>query len=269
MVWDALNATNILVLLRDAMENPLARSLVLVLATLAAIFVIGRLLKGVINRLVHRNIITQGIAARVSRVLDVTLYLLAFLISLYLLTHVREVLWIIAGFVTVLVLSSWSAIENILAYFILLVSRSVSMGKTVSLGGIKGRILEITPLYTIVRTFSGDLVHVPNRVFLRSEYAVEHEYEMQNITVKVRGFMDILELDMIERRLRDVLLTRFKLSIRGLEPEIILERVSKDEALFRVRFAVVGAESRHYHGSQLAKTILQELKDYNVEITVS
>lgn len=85
-----------------------------------------------------------------------------------LLATIGGVLAMVAiGFVAV-----WSLLSNILCAFVLTAFRPFRIGDEVEVlpEGVKGRVVDLTLLYTSLRTPEGDLFQVPNNMFFQKMF---------------------------------------------------------------------------------------------------
>ncbi len=249
-------------------ESPLALRILYALITIIVFVIAERLIRRYLGRLVQKNIIAQSVASRVASIIDIILYLLLVVTVLFEITMVKELIWLIVGVILILMASLWPLLENIQSYFALLTSRSVNPGKIITVDGTTGKVLEMNPIYTIVRTTGGDLVYIPNRKLLTEQHTIEHEYELHTLHLIVKNLNDPNEIDLVEDRIKNVLATKFRLGVKGIEPRIQLVRVSRNHAEYRISYAVIGTEVKFTHVSHLVKLLLDELREFDVEIRV-
>ncbi len=97
-------------------------------------------------------------------------YILFFIIALNYLGITSFILNILSFIIVVviflaIIFSIKDSLPNIFAYRT--ITKHLSVGNRIEFPNVKGKIIDITLLETIVETSSDDLIYIPNRLFLR------------------------------------------------------------------------------------------------------
>ena len=120
----------------------------------------------IINRLTKRNARQAGIAIR--SVLRVICYLIIVIVILWMLSD-NPSLAIGVGTITGIIsgLAAQATLGNVLAGIVLTLRHPITVGDTVTVAGITGRVTDITLLYTIIDS-SESSVFIPNTAVMGS-----------------------------------------------------------------------------------------------------
>ena len=87
----------------------------------------------------------------------------------------------IAALVGVGFLATWSIASNVTASFLVAVAKPFQLGDMVELlpEGLKGRVVDRTLMFVVLRDESGAFLHVPSAVFFQKVYRVTgHDMEL-------------------------------------------------------------------------------------------
>jgi small-conductance mechanosensitive channel len=236
--------------------------------TLIMAVVIVKAVSYITTRMARRNIITQSVADRINRITSLTLYSLALVLILFFVTGAKEIIYLIMVLAIVFMIYSWYPMINVMSYYAIMLSRHISVGDPVEVGGFFVKVRDITKLSTIIKTSSGDVVSIPNYRILVEVIRRRAESRQASLLVLVRNYGDASKLDELEKKIRNIIVTRFRQGLRMMEPSINLVRLSRNEACFMVSIALVGYEARLRPLSELAKLLALSLDEYDVEVRV-
>ena len=163
-------------------------------------------------------------------------------------------------------------LANFIAYYILTGAYKLKSGDTIHLiqYRLKGRITDISPLYTKVLTMLGDIVYIPNRYLVSSPLSkptYEYTTICLEITVTLPGFESEI-LETIEKEIRTTLTKKFKSIVHGRGVTVSLKETTISKAMYEVCAPIVGAEGREEVTSTLISQLAQSLSKYKPTIKV-
>ncbi len=142
--------------------------------------VLQRLLKEIgLNNILNRININHNVEAIVSYVISGLIYLIFIVIFLNYLGITSIVLYIIIGALLMLVILTFivglkDVIPNFVAWIILQRQEKIKEGYSVNVREIEGVVEKIGYLETEIKTPSGDILYVPNSLFLKSKTCVKN-----------------------------------------------------------------------------------------------
>ena len=158
----------------------IAISLVILIVGFALGVIAKKLLRKVLkefelNKLMLRLGIMQDIEMGISTIISYLIYLGTIVLFLKYLEIESIVIYIIFGALLMLLLLTLAIglkdiIPNFMGYLFLQKKGLVKEGKVVDVKGISGKVEKIGVLETEIETEKGDVLYVPNSLFLRSEF---------------------------------------------------------------------------------------------------
>ncbi|MGH7993191.1 MAG: mechanosensitive ion channel family protein [Limisphaerales bacterium] len=82
---------------------------------------------------------------------------------------VLAVLGTILGLIAIGFVATWSILSNFLCTFVLILFKPFAIGDEVEIPGdsVAGKVVDITLLFTTLRTPTGEFIHVPNNMFFQ------------------------------------------------------------------------------------------------------
>jgi small-conductance mechanosensitive channel len=82
---------------------------------------------------------------------------------------VLKVVGTVLGLVAIGFVATWSILSHFLCTFVLILFKPFSIGDEIDIPGdaVNGKVVDITLIYTTLRTSTGEFVQVPNNVFLQ------------------------------------------------------------------------------------------------------
>ncbi len=238
------------------------------LVTLIVAVVIVKAVSYITTKMARRNIITQSIAERINRITSLTIYSLALILILFFITGAREIIYLIIVFAIVFMIYSWYPMINVMSYYAIMLSRHIAVGDPVEIEGVFGKVREINKLSTVIKTLEGDVIAIPNYRVLVTRVKKRVEARQISLIMTVRGYGDPSSLEELEKRVRSIIVTRFRHGVRMTEPSVNLIALSRDEAKYLVGVAVIGYEPRLRPLSELAKLLASSLEEYDVEFQI-
>jgi len=132
-----------------------------------------------LNKFLGKIGITNDIENIVSIIISYVIYLFTIIIFLEKLLIKSLVLYLIAGgVITLLILSLLVGLKDVIPNFVgwiyLQRKKKIKEGKRVDVREISGRVERVGYLETEIKTDNGDILYVPNSLFLKSKLWIRH-----------------------------------------------------------------------------------------------
>jgi small-conductance mechanosensitive channel len=172
--WLARNDISLLTLLASG---------AILIATSIAILVLNRLLRQVIRRIETRLPLPYATALIATRVVTVSLWLVAAMLALSPWGVGVGGLWTLlvsaAAVIGVGFLAVWTIVSNITAGVFITVWRPFHLGQIVELlpENLKGRVIDRSMMFTTLREEGGSVLQVPNNLFFQKMFRVTDRRE--------------------------------------------------------------------------------------------
>ena len=135
-----------------------------------------RLLREIeLNKLLGKVGITQNIDKWVSNIISWVIYLVFIVVFLNHLGITSIVLYLVLGAVLMLIILTFlvglkDVIPNLIGWIYILRKGQIKEGRRVEVKEISGRVEKIGYLEAEIKTDSGDILYVPNNLFLKSKF---------------------------------------------------------------------------------------------------
>jgi len=86
------------------------------------------------------------------------------------------------GFVAV-----WSVLSNFLCTFVLIIFKPFSVGDDLEIpvDSIKGKVVDLTLVFTILRGENGELYHIPNNMFFQKVFRIRQGKKSVDLDVQL------------------------------------------------------------------------------------
>lgn len=158
--------------LRDSyswMIVPLVQSGVMIALTAAVLLIVHRLF----DTFEPKVPLPRMMLLMIRRIIRLAIFLLAFSVILsFWGVNLDTVLTMIGGAMAMVAIgfvAVWSLLSNLLCAFVLTAFRPFRIGDEVEIvpENVKGRVVDLTLLYTSLRTPEGDFFRVPNNLFFQ------------------------------------------------------------------------------------------------------
>ncbi len=194
-------------------------------------------------------------------------YTLAAFVAIYMVTGAPEALYaaIAAGIVVAAPLVP--LMQNAYAYIVLLRSGVVAPGERIEVDGVKGSVHSVGLYATTVRTETGEVIVIPNRVLAErivSKKPVDRR--RLDVYVTLHGVpRSPGTLDEIIMRVRKML-SEFKAGIRGLEATMMVLGFEGDRLTLLIRIYLVNISAVTV--SALISRIITTLNAYKPDVRV-
>ena len=144
-------------------------SAIILLGAFTVIFSLNRAL-GLMARHLNMPILSARSVRNIIRY--VTLMIAACFILEQFGFHMNTILAVlgtILGLVAIGFVATWSILSNFLCTFVLILFNPFAIGDEVEIPGdaVAGKVVDITLLFTTLRTPAGEFIHVPNNMFFQ------------------------------------------------------------------------------------------------------
>ena len=257
--------------LSNIVGNLLIAKIVEALVLVAITYLIMLVIKTLLMRLQQREVITSAVREQVYRLLSLILYGFVLLFIVYMFTSAHEVFYFILLLTAAALFSNWRLIANVTAYYVMLLGkhpqRAAQLIEFPRLR-IRGRIVEITPLYLKLRGPSGRLYHIPNSVALEEPTVIVAGIQtMARLSVLIEKLPEGESIENIEKKIRSTI-EESQLVPRARDVVIRVKEISKSGLLVDVEIPLVGSEPRPGVVNALVHLLYQGLSEYAPRIRV-
>ena len=135
-----------------------------------------------LNKLMLRIGIMQNVEVGISTIISYLIYLVTIVLFLDYLGIKSIVIYIVVGALLMLLILTLAIglkdiIPNFMGYLFLQKKGLVKEGKIVDVKGISGKVEKIGVLETEIETEKGDVLYVPNSLFLKSEFWLRKQHK--------------------------------------------------------------------------------------------
>lgn len=237
---------------------------------IAAIFL--KLVRASLSKFATDKAISKFVVERAYKTISMVVYVFVAIIILYVITRMHELIYLAIGTILIALAANWDLLANFIAYYILTGAYGLKSGDTIHLiqYRLKGRVTDISPLYTKVLTMLGDIVYIPNRYLVSSPLS-KPTYEYTTICLEITATLSSLEpeiLETIEKEIRTTLTKKFKSIVHSRGITVSLKETTTSKARYEVCTPIVGAEGREEVTSTLIRQLAQSLLKYEPTIKV-
>ena len=137
--------------------------------------VLSRVLKEIsLNKVMNKVGVTYNLENIVSSIVSYVIYLITVVLFLNRLGIRSIVLYIVVGAILMLIILTFlvglkDIIPNFMAWIILQRKKNIRVGTRIEVKNINGHVEKIGYLETEIKTDQGDILYVPNSLFLKSK----------------------------------------------------------------------------------------------------
>ncbi len=168
------------------------------------------------------------------------------------------------GFLSIIIgLATQKVLGNMIAGIFLIIERPVRLGQSVTIGNISGVVEEVRFLSTIIRSFEGQFIRIPNeQVF--ADIIINL---MENVARRVDYIVNIRYSDDFFKAKETILnLLKKELFVLALpEPEVFVEEFAASSVKVRIRFWCP-TEKWYETKTKLLPYIKKSIEDAGIEI---
>lgn len=132
-----------------------------------------------LNKIMSKVGVTHNLEKIVSSIISYVIYLVFFVIFLDYLGITSIVLYLIVGAILMLLILTFlvglkDIIPNFIAWLLLQKKNKIKEGRRIEIKNIHGTIEKMGYLETEIKTERGDILYVPNSLFLKSKFWLKH-----------------------------------------------------------------------------------------------
>jgi len=198
------------------------------------------------------------------KVVNYAIAIVAFLIILPYFQVDLSGLLVAGGFASIVIgIASQSVIGNLVSGFFLIIERPVSIGDTINIGDVSGNITDINIFSTIIKTYDGIYVRIPNETVFTSPITnyVAHAARRFEYTVGIPYAADAtIAIGIIKQVIQD-----HPLALREPGPSVYVDELADNSVNIKVR---IWAPSTDWWDvrTELLWTIKAELERNGIDI---
>jgi small-conductance mechanosensitive channel len=152
-------------------------------------FILGILVKKIIykvlkefelNKIMSKVGITSNVEKGISWIVSLLVYLVAIVLFLNQLRIASVVLYLVVGAILMLIILTFvvglkDVIPNIVAWVFIQRKGTIKEGRRVEVREIAGVVENVGYLETEIKTDRGDILYVPNALFMKSKFSLKKE----------------------------------------------------------------------------------------------
>lgn len=142
--------------------------------------IVHRILKEIeLNKILSKVGITYNLESWISSLVSFLIYLVTIVFFLNQLGITSVVLYLIVGGILMLIILTFlvglkDIIPNFVAWILLQRKGKIKEGRRIDVREISGTVEKVGYLETEIRTDSGDILYVPNALFLKSKFRIKN-----------------------------------------------------------------------------------------------
>lgn len=249
-----------------ATQVTIASLLVLVIST-SAFFILARILAAALNRtLVRRTDIGAGGAFAFSRMVQYAIIVIGVLVSFQVVGLDVSSLALLLGAIGIGIgFGLQNLTSNFIAGVLMLFERPINVGDRVQVGDVEGDVLEINMRATTVRSIRNVAIIVPNSEFITSTVVNWSHGDPRLVATIDVGVSYDSNLDTVLRSLREVA-DEHPGVLREPPPEVRLLEFGDSSWNMRLLVWIAEAKDHQRLTSDLNKSIVRKFRANGVEI---
>jgi len=239
----------------------------------ASTYVILIVTKTALSRLQKKEIVSSTAVEQVYKLFSLIMYTIMIVAILYSLTSAHEVFYVLIVLLISILLSNWRIIANVTAYYIILITRqpykSAPLIELPSLN-LKGKIMEISPLYTKIKTTDGKLIYIPN-TYLLSTTIIQPTSIKSTLSITIE--IDVPEgeqgksVEKAEKMLRTIL-EKFHITPQPRDLVLKITALRNNRVRIRAEIPIAGVEPRPGVANLLLSYLYNELAGLKPTISI-
>jgi len=229
-------------------------------------YLILRVTRYTLSRLVSRNILTQNVAEQVYRPIQAIVYIFTVIAVIYIVTQTPGLAYLWIAVLVIALAANWNLLADLTSYYILL-ARRLRIGDYIEVNGYKGRIVAIDVFTTTIRDQQGSTITIPNRLLVSKPL---RRTSRTNATMTLLLRLNIIgerDLETIESKLREALLSEKRITKpQDVETRVVSVTPSRAEIIVTINAPMLHTRAQTIN--TIVKSLLAKLKQYQPEIEV-
>lgn len=244
----------------------LASLFVFILIVLASVFVTRAFTRLVLDRLLKRLHIKDGVRYTLRRLTEYLCILVGIIIAFQFVGVDLSGLAVIFGLLSVGIgFGLQNVTANFVAGLVLLFERPIKVGDRITVGEVEGDVEEISLRATKIRTLNNISIIVPNSQFVTSNI-VNWTYGDLRIRLDIDvGVSYRSDLDLVLACLKEVALENPKV-LKEPVPDVLLREFGESSWNMRLRLWIDNPQGHHRIRSDINCAIVRKFRDKGVEI---
>lgn len=244
----------------------LASLFVFILVVLASIFVTRAFTRLVLDRLLKRLHIKDGVRYTLRRLTEYIFILVGIIVAFQFVGVDLSGLAVIFGLLSVGIgFGLQNVTANFVAGLVLLFERPIKIGDRITVGEVEGDVEEISLRATKIRTLNNISIIVPNSQFVTSNI-VNWTYGDLRIRLDIDvGVSYGSDLDLVLASLKEVALENPKV-LKEPAPDVLLREFGESSWNMRLRLWIDNPQGHHRVRSDINCAIVRKFREKGVEI---
>jgi small-conductance mechanosensitive channel len=236
------------------------------LILLASVFVTRAFTRLILDRILRRLHIKDGIRYTLRRLTEYTFILVGAVIAFQFVGVDLSGLAVIFGLLSVGIgFGLQNVTSNFVAGLVLLFERPIKIGDRITVGDVEGDVEEISLRATKIRTLNNISIIVPNSQFVSSNI-VNWSYGDLRIRLDIDvGVSYGSDLDVVLASLKEVALENPKV-LKEPEPDVLFRDFGESSWNMRLRLWIDNPQGHHRIRSEINCAIVRKFRDKGVEI---
>jgi small-conductance mechanosensitive channel len=243
-----------------------ASLIIFTLIVLTSVFVTRLFTRVLLDRLLKKFNIKQGIRYTLRRLTEYTLIIVGIVIAFQFIGIDLGGLAVIFGLLSVGIgFGLQSVTSNFVAGLVLLFERPIKIGDRITVGEIEGDVEEISMRATRVRTLNNISIIVPNSQFVSSNI-VNWSYGDLRVRIDIDvGVSYGSDLDVVLASLKEVALEHPAV-LKDPAPDVLLREFGDSSWNMRLRAWIDNPQGHHVIRSEINCAIVRKFREKGVEI---
>jgi small-conductance mechanosensitive channel len=243
-----------------------ASLIIFTLIVLTSVFVTRLFTRVLLDRLLKKFNIKQGIRYTLRRLTEYTLIIVGIVIAFQFIGIDLGGLAVIFGLLSVGIgFGLQSVTSNFVAGLVLLFERPIKIGDRITVGEVEGDVEEISMRATRVRTLNNISIIVPNSQFVSSNI-VNWSYGDLRVRIDIDvGVSYGSDLDVVLASLKEVALEHPAV-LKDPAPDVLLREFGDSSWNMRLRAWIDNPQGHHVIRSEINCAIVRKFREKGVEI---
>jgi small-conductance mechanosensitive channel len=243
-----------------------ASLIIFILIVAASVFVTRILTRSILDRVLRRFSIKEGLRYTLRRLAEYVLIIVGIIVAFQFIGIDLSGLAVIFGLLSVGIgFGLQSVTANFVAGLVLLFERPIKIGDRVTVGDIEGEVEEISMRATRVRTLNNISIIVPNSQFV-SGNIVNWSFGDPRVRLETDvGVSYASDVDLVLQSLKEVALENVHV-LKKPEPDVLLLEFGDSSWTMRLRAWIDNPRGHHRIRSEINCAIVRKFRDKGIEI---
>lgn len=245
-----------------ALPNWIAGGVVLVLTLFLAKIVSRMVTQSIIKK--RGEELKQGSIILIGRVVSVSIFVVGLILSLQII-GLEDMGWLLGAIGVGIGFSLKDLINNFISGMVILMNNEINIGDIIAVEDIKGTIVDIQIRATILQSFDGTKVTIPNGIMLSKKVTCYTANPFRRIDFNI-GISFESDIEKAKNLAWQILCQHQRVE-EDPSPDILVTQLDDSAVNLKIRFWVKSRGSRWLHvRSELIRDIKAEFDKNNIEI---